>query len=61
MDYKILTLISLDELKPKLISIETHNTDGKNINFELITKFMRKNGFYIHKRVGPTTLFSAKS
>lgn len=61
MDYKILTLISLDELKPKLISIETHNTDGKDINFELITKFMSKNSFYIHKRVGPTTLFSAKS
>jgi FkbM family methyltransferase len=59
MDYEILTAIDLNRLKPKLISIETHNVDGsKSENFELIETFMIKNSFSIHKRVGPTTLFS---
>ena len=59
MDYVILEKINLNQLKPKLISIETHNVDGsKSKNFEPILKHMLENNFTIHKRVGATTLFS---
>lgn len=58
MDYKILKDINFTQLKPKLISIETHNVDGSaSKNFDSILKLMRKSSFSIHKRVGPTTLF----
>lgn len=61
MDYSILKKINLNQLKPKLVSIETHNVDGsKSKHFDLIVKFMLENNFTIHKRVGPTTLFSHK-
>ena len=59
MDYKILKNIDLSRLKPRLISIETHNVDGsKSKDFELILTFMENNSFSIYKRVGPTTLFN---
>ena len=59
MDYKILKNINLNRLKPKLISIETHNVDGlKSKDFESIVKLMKESSFSIYKRVGPTTLFS---
>ena len=59
MDYKILKNIDLKQLKPKLISIETHNVDGlKSKDFESIVKLMKESSFSIFKRVGPTTLFS---
>ena len=62
MDYKILKDINLNQLKPALISIETHNVDGSaSKDFESIIKLMNENGFSIHKRVGPTTLFSFSS
>ena len=58
-DYQVLTQIKLEELKPKLISIETHNPDGsESENFALIQEFLNKNNFMIYKRVGPTTLFA---
>lgn len=60
MDYKILKKINIDKLKPKLISIETHNVDGsKGENFDLIVKFLSSNYFNIYKRVGPSTIFSS--
>jgi len=59
MDYKILKNIDLKQLKPKLISIETHNVDGlKSKDFESIVRLMKESSFSIYKRVGPTTLFS---
>jgi hypothetical protein len=59
MDYNILRNIDLNQLKPSLIAIETHNVDGKKSkDFESIVKLMVDNNFSIHKRVGPTTLFS---
>ena len=59
MDYKILKNINLNQLKPKLISIETHNVYGlKSKDFESIVKLMKESSFSIYKRVGPTTLFS---
>ena len=57
-DYKILTQIKIHKLKPKLISIETHNVDGsKSENFHNIKDYLSKYNFSIFKRVGPTTLF----
>ena len=59
MDFKILKNIDLNQLKPKLISVETHNVDGsKSKDFESIVKLMKESSFTIYKRVGPTTLFS---
>ena len=51
--------LDLKQLKPKLISIETHDVDGsKSKDFESIVKLMKASSFSIYKRVGPTTLFS---
>ena len=59
MDYKILQKININQLKPKLISIETHNVDGSEAeNFNLIVKYLFENNYTIHKRVGPSTIFS---
>jgi FkbM family methyltransferase len=59
MDYKILKNIDLKQLKPKLISVETHNVDGSKSNdFESIVTLMKESSFSIYKRVGPTTLFN---
>ena len=59
MDYKILKNINLNQLKPKLVSIETHNVDGlKSKDCESIVKLMKESSFSIYKRVGPTTLFN---
>jgi len=59
MDYKILKNINLNQLKPKLVSIETHNVDGLKIkDCESIVKLMKESSFSIYKRVGPTTLFN---
>ena len=59
MDYKILKNINLNQLKPKLVSIETHNVDGlKSKHCESIVKLMKESSFSIYKRVGPTTLFN---
>ena len=57
-DYKILTQIDIQKLKPKLISIETHSVDGsESENFQNINDYLINNNFSIFKRVGPTTLF----
>ena len=57
-DYKVLTQINIQKLKPKLISIETHNVDGsESQNLQNINDYLYNNNFSIFKRVGPTTLF----
>ena len=61
-DYKILTEINIHKLKPKLISIETHNVDGsESENFRDINDYLSKNNYTVFKRVGPTTLFDHKN
>jgi hypothetical protein len=61
-DYKILTQINIQKLKPKLISIETHNFDGsEGKNLQNINDYLIKNNFSIFKRIGPTTLFDRKN
>ena len=61
-DYKILSQININKIKPKLISIETHNVDGsENENFKYINDYLSKNSYTIFNRVGPTTLFDRKN
>ena len=58
MDYKILTQLVPNKLKPELISIETHNVDGsKTRDCDKINGFLNNSNFRILKRVGPSTLF----
>ena len=58
MDFNILTKIKIEELKPNLISIETHKVDGtESKDYLQIKNFLEKNNYIIFKRVGPTTLF----
>ena len=59
MDYDILSKIKINELKPDLISIETHNVDGtesKNYN-EIKIYYKKMISFYI--RLGPSTLYKS--
>ena len=59
LDFEILKQIDIKKYQVKLLSIETHNVDGSKMEcFELIKKFLEKDGYFIFKRVGPTTLFS---
>ena len=58
MDFEILKNINLTRLKPRLISIETHDVEGlKSKDFESIVELLDRNSFSIHRRVGPTSLF----
>ena len=57
-DYQILKQIKIGKLRPKLLSIETHNVDGsEGENYQYIQDHLDKNNYNIYKRVGPTTLF----
>ena len=59
---ELLLLVKINKLKPKLISIETHNVDcSESENLESIKDFLIKNDFNIFKRTGPTTLFNRKN
>ena len=61
-DYKTLTQININKLKPKLISIETHNVDGSESDyFRKINEYLIKNEYNILKRVGPTTLYNRQN
>ena len=61
-DYKVLKQINIQKLKPKLISIETHNFDGsESENLKNINDYLSKKDFIVFKRVGPTTLFERKN
>ena len=60
-DFEILQQINLNKYKARLLSIETHNVDGsKTDKFDFIRGYLEKKGYFIFKRVGPTTLFSSK-
>ena len=61
-DYEVLTQIGIEKFQPSLISIETHNVDGTEIETcSLIKNFMTDKNYNVYKRVGPTTLFSKKN
>ena len=59
MDLKILKQLVPSKLKPKLISIETHNPDNIKLrDCDQINDFLKDNNYKMLKRVGPTTLFN---
>ena len=59
MDLKILKQLIPSKLKPRLISIETHNPDNIKLrDCDQINDFLKDNNYKMLKRVGPTTLFS---
>ena len=59
MDLKILRQLIPSKLKPKLISIETHNPDNIKLrDCDQINDFLKDNNYKMLKRVGPTTLFN---
>ena len=61
MDLKIIKQLIPSKLKPELISIETHDPDGKKSDdCDRINDFLQNNDYSMFKRVGPTTLFSIK-
>ena len=58
MDFKMLTQLVPNKIKPKLISIETHNVDGsKSKDCDKINDYLNNCSFRILKRAGPSTLF----
>ena len=58
-DFKVLTQIVPNKLKPSLISIETHNVDGsKSEDCDKINDYLKNCKFIAYKRVGPSTLYS---
>ena len=58
MDFKMLTQLVPNKIKPKLISIETHNVDGsKSKDCDKINDYLNDCSFHILKRAGPSTLF----
>lgn len=62
MDLKIIKQLIPSKLKPELISIETHDPDGKKSDdCDRINDFLQNNDYSMFKRVGPTTLFSFKN
>jgi hypothetical protein len=59
MDLKILKQIFPHKLKPKLISIETHNPDNIKLrDCDQIYNYLTNNNYVVFKRAGPSTLFS---
>ena len=59
MDLKILKQLMPNKIKPKLISIETHNIDGsKSKDCDKINEFLINCNFQVYKRIGPSTLFN---
>ncbi len=58
MDFRMLIQLIPNKIKPKLISIETHNVDGsKSQDCDKINDFLNNSSYRILKRVGPSTLF----
>ena len=59
MDFKMLTQLVPNKIKPKLILIETHNVDGsKSKDCDKINDYLKNCKFNAYKRVGPSTLYS---
>ena len=60
-DYKIIKQINLKKSKISLVAIETHDPNGKKLDdFNNISKYFENNQYFIHKKIGPTTLYKKK-
>ena len=60
-DYKIIRQIDLKKSNISLVAIETHDPNGKKLDdFNNISKYFENNQYFIHKKIGPTTLYKKK-
>mgnify|MGYP001323359358 CR=1 FL=1 len=60
-DYKIISQIDLKNSNISLVAIETHDPNGNKLdNFNNISKYFENNQYFVHKKIGPTTLYIKK-
>ena len=60
-DYKIIRQINLKKSNISLVAIETHDPNGNKLyDFDNISNYLENNQYFVHRKVGPTTLFSKK-
>jgi len=61
-DYKIISQIDLKSSNIQLVAIETHDPNGNKLgDCDNINKLFESHQYFIHKRVGPTTLYTKKN
>ena len=60
-DYQIISQIDLKKSNINLVAIETHDPNGNQLdNFHNISKYFENNQYFVHKKIGPTTLYTKK-
>ena len=60
-DYKIIKQIDLKNSNINLVAIETHSPNGDILDdFNNISKYFQNNQYFVHKKIGPTTLYAKK-
>ena len=61
-DYKIISQIDLKSSNIQLVAIETHDPNGNKLrDCESINKLFEDHQYFVHKRLGPTTLYAKKN
>ena len=61
-DYKIISQIDLKSSNIQLVAIETHDPNGNKLrDCENINKLFEDHQYFVHKRLGPTTLYAKKN
>ncbi len=60
-DYKIIKQIDLRNSNINLVAIETHDPNGNKLDdFNNISKYFEKNQYFVHRNIGPTSLYIKK-
>ena len=60
-DYKIIKQIDLKNSNINLVAIETHSPNGDTLDdFYNISRYFENNQYFVHKKIGPTTLYTKK-
>ena len=60
-DYKIIRQIDLKKSNISLVAIETHDPNGNKLyDFDNISNYLENNQYFVHRKVGPTTLYTKK-
>ncbi len=60
-DFKIIKQINLKKSNISLVAIETHDPNGNKLDdFNNISNYFENNQYFVHKKIGPTTLYIKK-
>ena len=60
-DFKIIKQINLKKSNISLVAIETHDPNGNKLDdFNNISNYFENNQYFVHKKIGPTTLYTKK-